>query len=330
MIWRTNIADIDTKLDLAFRIAAMLAVVALTAIALGLGANIAHAETAKPRNNEVAISGKHIRLKHVFHNTGEKGHKILGPAPEPGEDMVLEASTLYRVSRAFNLQWKPSTMSEQLVLTRDAHLVGSSTIRKALEDKIKAKDIYNHFNVTLNDSDARIILPPDSNRSVHVANLRLNTASDTFRAKLVAPSADNPVAQKRVRGTIARMSEVPVLKRSMRSGDVIKKRHLKMLAIPAEDINGKILVNTDDIAGMTPRNIVRPGKPVRENQLTRPKLVKRGEKVTIKYKKGPLNLTAKGKALESGAKGEIIRAVNLDSNKTLDTHVKGDRQVRIY
>lgn len=69
------------------------------------------------------------------------------------------------------------------------------------------------------------------------------------------------------------------------------------------------------------------GKYMIKGKLQKPQLVDRGEPVTITYRQGVLLLTAKGKAMQSGAKGDIVRVTNVNSSKTIDATVIGSNQV---
>jgi flagella basal body P-ring formation protein FlgA len=52
-------------------------------------------------------------------------------------------------------------------------------------------------------------------------------------------------------------------------------------------------------------------------------LVARNSTVTIVLQTGYLRLTAQGKAIEDGAKGDTIRVTNLQSKKTIEAVVAG-------
>jgi flagella basal body P-ring formation protein FlgA len=59
-------------------------------------------------------------------------------------------------------------------------------------------------------------------------------------------------------------------------------------------------------------------------------MVKRGDLVTMELNSGPIRVTAIAKAMENGTKGDIIRLVNMDSNRTLEAEVTGQRAAKVY
>ena len=81
----------------------------LTALALALGLYLYFGGAAKAvdlRQN-ATIEGSVITLGDIFYNLPGNGDKVLGPAPRPGADMVLNARTLLRVAMALDLPWRP-------------------------------------------------------------------------------------------------------------------------------------------------------------------------------------------------------------------------------
>ena len=125
------------------------------------------------------------------------------------------------------------------------------------------------------------------------------------------------------------MVEIPVLKKTMRSGDTIGASDIEWVSFKEKDIADNFIIDSTKLLGMTPRRLLHAGQPVRDNTLERPQIVSRGDKVTIIYDYGPMNLTAHGKALESGAKEDQIRVVNIASNRTIDAFIMDNGVVTV-
>jgi flagella basal body P-ring formation protein FlgA len=160
-----------------------------------------------------------------------------------------------------------------------------------------------------------------------VTDVRLDTQKDMFEATLVAPSTDRPLSRLIVSGHIQRMVSVPVLKNTMREGDIVGAADIDMMDIPQADLQSGTILKADDLEGMTPRRMALAGKPLRDLDMQQPQIVARGDNVTIVYKDGPMILTASGKAMQNGAKGDQVRVVNTSSNRPVDGFV--DRQGEI-
>jgi flagellar basal body P-ring formation protein FlgA len=59
----------------------------------------------------------------------------------------------------------------------------------------------------------------------------------------------------------------------------------------------------------------------------KPDLVLRNEAVTLIYEAPGLMLTIRGKALESGAEGDLVNVLNIQSKRTVQGTVSGPGQV---
>ena len=58
-------------------------------------------------------------------------------------------------------------------------------------------------------------------------------------------------------------------------------------------------------------------------------MVGRGDSVDILYASEALTIVARGRALDSGAPGDVVRVLNVDSNRTIEGVVDSPGLVRI-
>lgn len=84
-----------------------------------------------------------------------------------------------------------------------------------------------------------------------------------------------------------------------------------------------------DAAGMEANRRLQAGAVVRSGDLIPPQLVRRGEPVSLSVRSGSLSITAPGRALSSGAAGDMVRVVNTVTSRTLDGIVEAGGRVRI-
>ncbi|WP_114228907.1 MULTISPECIES: flagellar basal body P-ring formation chaperone FlgA [Sphingomonas] len=71
------------------------------------------------------------------------------------------------------------------------------------------------------------------------------------------------------------------------------------------------------------------GSVVKASDVAEPRLVKRGEPVTLVIRSGSLLIRAQGRALGDGRKGDLVRVVATPTNRTLDGMVEGSGAVRL-
>lgn len=293
-------------------------------ITLVVGAKKAMAASLKPVS---VINGDVIKLGDIFDGVKHNADYVIGAAPQPGQDMVLNARTLYRIATALDLTWRPTSTGDQIVIRREATIIPYEVIENSVRSSLEEKGVSGRYNLSINNGQPTMVLPNDQPEQVEVSSLNYDHQKGYFQATLVAPSAENPIKQTLVSGFVERVVSVPVLQRNLQNGDIIGANDINMIDIPQHKLQHNIVLHADDLIGMTPRRINYAGKFIMEGSVEKPQLVKRGDKVIITFKEGPLTLTAKGKALQSGAKGDYVRVTNANSSRTVDAYVIGENQV---
>lgn len=317
--------DLMEKFEIAVRIVLFIFSLTIGMVVLLAGARAALAATLK---SESIIAGDYIRLGDIFDGVKNADY-ILGPAPQPGQDMILNARTLYKISSALNVGWTPATSGEQVLLRRDASVISQDAITRALEESLAQKGIDGKFSITYTNAPSDILLPGGTKENLEITAMNLDIQKDTFSAVIVSPSASDPIKRINVSGRIERIVAVPVLASSLRNGDIIGVRDIDWVDLPQNRIANGTILNESDVINMTPKRTVQGGKPIIGNELERPKMVDRGESITLIFANGPMVLTTKGKSLQAGSMGDSVRVSNIDSNKNLQGTVTAHREVTI-
>lgn len=277
----------------------------------------------------VVLTNNVITLGDIFYDLPRDKSKVLGPAPRPGTDMVLNARTLMRIALALDLPWRPINSSEYVVLKRAATLISKNAIQNAIKSNLKDEGYDQDIEIDFPTETSEIVLPQDMPPTFDIISFEVNHKSDWFEATIAAPSKDNPVRTNRVSGKIHRMVHVPVLRDTLRNGSIIGKNDIDTIAMRAHDVSPQFLLDPESLIGMTPRRVAFAGKPLLEKEVEAPRIVGRGEVVTMVLESGALRLTAIGKSLENGAKGDIVRVVNTSSSRTIQGTVTGQKEITV-
>lgn len=315
-----------TNFSLAIKIVLFVLALGAGAVTLIIGSQAALAANLK---NISIITGDQLKLGDLFDGLEKNADYVLGPAPQPGKDMVLNARTLYRISSAMDLTWRPSTSSQQIIVRRAATVIAQDKVEDALKKALAKNGLEGNYTLLISGGNQQMILPHGLPDTVEVSSVKFDPQRDIFEATLVAPSKENPIKRLSLMGQVERMVPVPTLKNTLRKGDIIGRHDLNWIDVPARSIQRNVLLKEKDLVGMTPQRISFAGKPLLASDLESPKLVERGDIITITFKNGPLILSTKGKALQSGAKGDIIHIANLSSSKSLEGFVTGTREVSV-
>lgn len=302
----------------------LLSALLLLSLGVAIGAKTAFAASLKPVS---IVSDDVLRLGDIFDGIQHNADYVLGTAPQPGKDMVLNARTLYRIANAMDVNWRPATTGDTITISRDANLVSYETIESEIKKELQNNGLDANINIELRNSKPSIILPKDTPSRVEISDFTFDTQRDFFTATLVAPSVENPIRTINVSGIVDRLVEMPVLRTTLQNGDVIGKKDIHFVKVSSDNVQHKAIMKAEDMIGLTPRRIAHAGKFITRGTLEKPQLVERGDEIVINFNKGPLALTAKGKALQSGAIGDVIRVTNVTSAKTISATVNGSKEV---
>jgi len=119
---------------------------------------------------------------------------------------------------------------------------------------------------------------------------------------------------------------VPVLAHAVQRGDRLTAGDFTEDQLPA--YRGRDAISPRNAEGMEAVRNMPAGMPLRATDVMTPRLVRRGEPVTIRYVAGPLVISGSGRALVDGGQGDLVRVVT-ESSRTIDALVDGQGAVRI-
>lgn len=275
------------------------------------------------------ITGDTITLGDVFYDLPGNGDRVLGSAPRPGDEITLSARTLLRVAMAMDLEWRPSHNAETITLRRDATIIDYDMIKEHLHTALYDEGISGDYGITIPAQYHRIILPADKPANMVITDMALNHDRRTFIATIKSPSTENPIHHLRIEGSIAPVIKVPVLTRNIANGQTITENDIKYMKIKEHQFGNDMIIDPNDLIGMTARRIITTDRPIRRHNIAAPQVIERGALVTLSLRDGMMNLTTQAKALENGAKGDVIRVVNTASNKTIQAKVIAANEVEI-
>ncbi len=270
-----------------------------------------------------------ITLGDIFYDLPRDEGRILGTSPRPGQDMVLNARTLLKIALALDLPWRPSSNNDQIVLRREATIIGYERIKEELHSALYDEGIAGNYELSIPAEFQQIVLPSDQPAELVVTRLSVDRHQGTFTALIAAPSVANPIQNISITGRMDSIIHVPVLVDNIQNGRVITASDIEMMKVPERNFAQGTIIDPDNLVGMTARRTVLAGRPIRDNEIIAPLVVERGEIVTMSLSYGGINLTTEVKALENGAAGDVIRVVNTESNQTLQALVTGTRAVRV-
>lgn len=154
-------------------------------------------------------------------------------------------------------------------------------------------------------------------KAIRIDALNFDSRSGRFAGRFVLNSSENIILRGRVEATLS----VLLPSRRVSAGEIITSEDVSRSTMPVSSMSSNMLRSDRDIIGKEARRTLMPGRPISENSLIEPRIILRGDEITINYADSDLNLSVPGRALEDGAINQRLRVVNLQSSKTITAHV---------
>ncbi len=254
----------------------------------------------------------------------------LGPSPAVGQRVVWRRAQLEQRILASRLDLAEAVFSlpDEVAVTVRSQELSQDILRQALERHLADTEPYRSgtFQLVSVNFGSLPTLPPGrvAYRFVPQASSNPTYLSGNFFFAVEGQEAG------RVRVTAQVELTVPglVAARALAKGHVLDEGDLSLTQIPYTLGKG-VLVDLSQAVGQTLKGNVSAGDPIRDRNLTKSILVKRGDMVTIIAQQGGLKVTASGQARQDGALGDTISVTNLSSKKNIAGRVIGPNQVEI-
>lgn len=309
-------------------VAGLLAGVCLTAEAAAAPSQLPRVlTTVKP---EIVVSGPNVRLGDLFANVGPQAETIVAAAPPPGGRSIIDRRRLAQLAAAYGLNWHPQTDGVTVNVVRDGVSLGRDDIERVIRDAATSRGVLpGPFMVDFTGPLPSIVIAAAASATIEVQDLAVDTATRRFQAVLV-PTGDGQGERRfTVNGRLHPMSTVPVLVRAIARGETIDARDIEYADVREDRLSNGTAGSEEDIVGLCARRPLRPGVPIRVSDLEKQEVIAKGEAVLLVIAIPGMTLTARGRALENGAVGDTVRAVNLQGNGVVEGVATGPGRIEV-
>ncbi len=312
--------------------AALVALAALAGSAAAeTSANIA--EPARPvLKAEATVTGGIVRVGDLVDNAGIIANVAIFRAPDLGQTGTVPAEAVVEAVRAHALIGLDTAGISEVVVTRASRAIPvtaiETSVARALSVRFNLGDIKD---ITVNfERDPRVIyVEPSANGDPRVAQINFDQRSGRFDATLEVPTGPGQRGILRLNGRATVTANVVVLSRTIARGALIKNGDLVTERRPRAQLDRDTIIDRAHAIGLAARTTLRSGQPLLSTDLMKPELVQRNETVTLVYHMPGITLTVRGKAIESGTKGDVISVLNEQSKRTIQGVVVGPGRVVI-
>jgi len=280
----------------------------------------------------VTVTSDVVRVGDLIDNAGSAALIAVYRSPDLGTTGALPVAQVLSVLRAKQVIGVMTGDIKEVQVTRLARTLANkdleNAVATALERRFGLGDAAN-ITVTFDRGIADMRLDASNTGALQPVATRYDARSGRFDVAFEISNDNNPAPTKlRFTGTAIETVEVAVLTRDIDRADLLKSSDVSVERRPKAEVTGEA-ASRDRTVGMQLRRPMRAGTPIRVADIVKPDFVQRDQSVTIIYQVPGLYLTTRGKAIESGAEGDTVSVLNLQSKRTLTGVVTGRGQITI-
>lgn len=280
----------------------------------------------------VTVTSDVVRIGDLIDNAGSAALIPVYRSPDLGTTGTLTVGQVLSVLRAKQVIGVMTGDIKEVQVTRLARTLASkdleNAVAAALERRFGLGEAAN-ITVTFDRSVADMRLDASNTGALQPVATRYDARSGRFDIAFEIANDSNPAPTKlRFTGTAIETVEVAVLTRDIDRAELLKSSDLSLERRPKAEVAGEPAARDRSI-GMQLRRPMRAGTPIRVADIVKPDFVVRDQAVTIIYQVPGLYLTTRGKAIESGAEGDTVSVLNMQSKRTLTGIVTGRGQVTV-
>lgn len=302
-------------------------------LALALPAQAADDVIAAPTlRASVTVTADVVRVGDLIDNAGSAALIAVYRSPDLGTTGALPVAQVLSVLRAKQVIGVMTGDIKEVQVTRLARTLASkdleTAVASALERRFGLGDAAN-ITVTFDRGIADMRLDASNTGALQPVATRYDARSGRFDIAFEINNDHNPAPTKlRFTGTAIETVEVAVLTRDIDRADLLKSSDIALERRPKAEVTGEP-ASRERTIGMQLRRPMRSGTPIRVADIVKPDFVLRDQSVTVIYQVPGIYLTTRGKAIESGAEGDTVSVLNLQTKRTLTGIVTGRGQVTV-
>lgn len=280
----------------------------------------------------VTVTADVVRVGDLIDNAGSAALIPVYRSPDLGTTGALPVAQVLGVLRAKQVIGVMTGDIKEVQVTRLARTLANkdleTAVASALERRFGLGEAAN-ITVTFDRGVSDMRLDASNTGALQPVATRYDARSGRFDVAFEVSNDNNPTPTKlRFTGTAIETVEVAVLTRDIDRADLLKSSDIALERRPKSEVTGEP-ASRERTIGMQLRRPMRAGTPIRVADIVKPDFVQRDQSVTVIYQVPGIYLTTRGKAIESGAEGDTVSVLNLQTKRTLTGIVTGRGQVTV-
>lgn len=280
---------------------------------------------------DILVSSDVVRIGDLIDNAGAAARIAVFRAPDIGTTGSVPAARVIAALRGRNVIGVDARGITEVTVTRAGRAIGTQELQTRVAQLLAERyGLRNADELGISfDRDIRTIqVDPAQEHDLRATRVVYDPRSHRFDVTL-STGAHAERTALRLTGLAVETAEAVIVTRAVARGDVLRDADLAIARRPKSEVTADTFADLRDALGFAARQDLKAGQIMRRAVLTKPQLVHRNEPVIMMFEQPGMILTLRGKALDSGAEGETVSVMNLQSKRTLQGVVTGPNEVTI-
>jgi flagella basal body P-ring formation protein FlgA len=292
-------------------------------------AGSAFAQTTPVLRATVLVASDVVQIGDLVDNVPPAKARIaIFRAPNLGETGAVPVARVMEALRPHDVVGVAAGRLSEVSVTRASRAVSGDEIRSRvaaiLAERLRVAD---PANIAVNFDQPLTVVHLDPAQSGPLAATRLSYDSHGGRFDLTLRTAGS--ATLRLTGHASEAYDAVVATRPLARGDILRDGDVVLEKRAKSELQGEVVRDLAAAIGQAVQQPLRPGQPLRATDLSKPQLVKRNEPVLLLYEVPGIVLTARGRAEDSGALGDVVNITNIQSKRVVQGVVTAPGQVTV-
>ncbi|MBM4053988.1 MAG: flagellar basal body P-ring formation protein FlgA [Planctomycetes bacterium] len=262
---------------------------------------------------------------------------LLGDTPWPGNVRKIDKNII--ASRLLDAGIDPNQVAYS---KNDFSMISVESITITGDEILQTAKDYINSSLSFSEGNEEIVVEaerppndvmlPSGSGNIRMEVSQVNASKNRGRVQMVVRIyIDDKQYQKiPMYFDIRHFEDVVVANKRINRNDILTAEDIAIKRIETTRLPGVTTYDSiEPLLGKRVLYTILPDKPIAQNMVDDPAVIKKGDLVKILVKIGNLSVLSKGIAKEDGYRGRVIKIMNIDTKRELYGEVKEDNTVKV-
>lgn len=210
-----------------------------------------------------------------------------------------------------------ATSANEEAAPQKEYSISYQQLQEAISSELMSSGAGDKVEALLSNVNERIFASSSKPLSLRVEFIDYDDRNQRWEAEVAVHDEKGVLKTQTLSGRYNAMQKVPVLNRRIFAGDVITQDDIGSTLMASNRLRHNTIQDASGLIGMAARRSIRKGSPVSAHEIEAPRIVKKGDLLSLRYNTPNITIQTIAEAMEDAALGSSIAMRNTDSGHIL-------------